>query len=104
MLQAFLALVKPASTIAKPACMKNTKNAATQVQTMLRFNCNESEAAVKSVVVAGATASAASAAYNQLPVEMTMAMLIAKIAILALLFICQISFLSKLSKSVKIIN
>ena len=33
MLTAFLALVKPASTMAKPACMKNTRAAATSVQT-----------------------------------------------------------------------
>ena len=32
MLPAFFALVKPVSTIAKPACMKNTSAAATSVQ------------------------------------------------------------------------
>jgi hypothetical protein len=34
MLAAFLARVKPVSTMANPACMKNTKAAATIVQTM----------------------------------------------------------------------
>jgi len=34
MLPAFFALVKPVSTIAKPACMKNTSAAATSVQPM----------------------------------------------------------------------
>ena len=38
MLTAFLALVKPVSTIAKPACIKKTINAATHVQTILMFN------------------------------------------------------------------
>jgi hypothetical protein len=33
MLAAFLALVKPDSTMANPACMKNTRKAATSVQT-----------------------------------------------------------------------
>ncbi len=37
MLTAFLALVKPVSTMAKPACMKNTKKAATHVQTMSKL-------------------------------------------------------------------
>jgi len=34
MLLAFFALVKPASTIAKPACMKNTRKAVTSTQTL----------------------------------------------------------------------
>jgi hypothetical protein len=33
MLMAFLARVKPVSTMAKPACMKKTRAAATRVQT-----------------------------------------------------------------------
>lgn len=37
MLTEFLARVNPVSTMANPACMKNTRNAATSVQTMLRF-------------------------------------------------------------------
>ena len=36
MLTAFLARVKPASTIAKPACMKKTKKAAISIQTVSR--------------------------------------------------------------------
>ena len=32
---AFFALVKPVSTMAKPACIKNTRNAATSVHTTL---------------------------------------------------------------------
>src|SRR3989304_2128790 len=35
MLQAFLALVKPVSTIANPACMKNTRKAVRHSQTRL---------------------------------------------------------------------
>lgn len=34
MLQAFLSGVKPASTMPKPACMKNTRNAATSTQSV----------------------------------------------------------------------
>jgi len=40
MLTAFFALVKPHSTIAKPGCMKNTRNAATHVHTIFIFNCS----------------------------------------------------------------
>ena len=36
MLQVFLALIKPASTIPKPACMKNTRNAPSRTQTVYR--------------------------------------------------------------------
>jgi len=37
MLHALLARVNPVSTMAKPACMKNTRNAAMHVQTILRL-------------------------------------------------------------------
>tara|TARA_B100000315_G_scaffold185287_1_gene174383 strand:+ start:416 stop:694 length:279 start_codon:yes stop_codon:yes gene_type:complete len=35
-LQVFLALIKPASTMPNPACIKNTKNAAISTQTVSR--------------------------------------------------------------------
>ena len=38
MLPAFLALVKPVSTIAKPACMKKTSAVATSTQTVSRLD------------------------------------------------------------------
>lgn len=37
---AFFAREKPVSTMANPACMKNTRNAAIHVQTMFKFVCN----------------------------------------------------------------
>ena len=47
MLMAFFALVNPVSTMANPACMKKTRNAATRVQTTLMFVCNSVIAALR---------------------------------------------------------
>jgi len=41
----FFALVKPASTMAKPACMKKTRKAASSTHTVSRFACNWATAA-----------------------------------------------------------
>ena len=61
MLPAFLARVKPLSTIANPACMKNTRAPATIVQTMSVCFCSVAIAFCRSSIVgAGLTSWAAS--------------------------------------------
>jgi len=58
MLTAFFARVNPDSTMAKPACMKKTRNAATRVHTKSRFFCTSAGVGPAG---AGAVASFASA-------------------------------------------
>ena len=60
-LQVFLARIKPASTMPKPACMKNTKNAAIRTQTVSK-PCFNSAAEIDS-----SCATATSAIPNKKP-------------------------------------
>lgn len=59
MFTAFLARVNPVSTSAKPACMKNTRNAARHVHTIFRFVWSSSFTAAASVPPSAAAAAAA---------------------------------------------
>ena len=63
MLTAFLARVKPVSTMAKPACMRKTRKAATSVQMKLRLVCTLS-AVTSSARASKGTAARAAARVN----------------------------------------
>ena len=55
-LQAFLARIRPASTMANPACMKNTRNAARHVQRTLTSSSRLSTAYASSAATSGVAA------------------------------------------------
>ena len=76
MLTAFFARVKPVSTMAKPACIHMTRNAAIKVQTVSRSIDLLSKAACTSSTVSGASGGASAAKHDrpkEIPIKTTSA-------------------------------